>query len=175
MSDKAARLRAHHQQLVETARSGLTKRPDGSVSEKELRTALALLLPPPDPTAEAQKRAQQIIDSLSKQVGEDADEIVSTQLNLFGDSYGHDLKRLVKDLDGNIIEHGAATLKFAEAELTRSSQHTARVTNWNTRKGQQVIHFKAWTDAQLARGRDPKQLTWGNCVRETGVLQRVRS
>lgn len=33
-------------------------------------------------------------------------------------------------------------------------------------------HHAAWADRERAKGRPESELTWGNCVRETGILSR---
>lgn len=34
----------------------------------------------------------------------------------------------------------------------------------------EVAHMSAWIELERAKGRPESELTWGNCVRETGVL-----
>ena len=39
------------------------------------------------------------------------------------------------------------------------------------RKQREVEVFSRWSHEQLALGRLPRELIWGNCVRETGILR----
>jgi hypothetical protein len=34
----------------------------------------------------------------------------------------------------------------------------------------EVAHMGAWADLERAKGRPESNLTWGNCIHETGVL-----
>ena len=36
----------------------------------------------------------------------------------------------------------------------------------------EVEHFKKWIERERAKGRPEHELTFGNCVRETGVVRR---
>ena len=40
----------------------------------------------------------------------------------------------------------------------------------HARKQWQVDHMAAWIAIERAKGRPESELTWGNCIRETGVL-----
>jgi hypothetical protein len=42
------------------------------------------------------------------------------------------------------------------------------------RKRREYEHFEKWAEAEEKKGRNPLELTWGNCVRETGILVRKR-
>jgi len=173
MSSKAARLRAYNQQIVDEAARGLPRNPDGSLIEGHLRAALARILREKvNLDVIADQRAAAVIDTLTKQAGEDDDEASDAlQLSLFGESYGYNPQRLIKDSDGNIVEEDRATLPFILAELSRSSEHVRRASLWNSRKARKAEHFQKWVAGELNRGRTAIDLTWGNCIRETGVLR----
>jgi hypothetical protein len=35
----------------------------------------------------------------------------------------------------------------------------------------EAAHMGKWVEAERAKGRPETELTWGNCVRETGILK----
>jgi hypothetical protein len=178
MANVSKKLRAHYQRLYDQASKGLKRNPDKSLVEDEVRKALANLVREKlDIDAMAQQKAAHIIESLTKQEGEDGDDGEDDshlQLNLFGEHYAYNPGRLVKDSAGNIIEEDKATLSFLLAELARSSENVARATKWNSRKARKAAFFQQWVQAEMAKGRKVLELTWGNCAKETGIITEGR-
>lgn len=175
MASLSKKIRAHNQRIVEQASRGLPRNPDGSIVEIELRQAVARIVREKlDPDKMAERQAAAIIESCTKQDGEDDEEgdgSAALQLELFGESYSYNPQRLIKDSHGNIIEEDRATLAFVLAELARSSDHMRRATMWNSRKARKAEHFQRWMQQEMAKGRSSLELTWGNCARETGILR----
>jgi hypothetical protein len=170
-----ARLHAYNQQLIDSAKVGLARNPDGSLIEGQLRTALAKILRGKvDLDTIADQRAAAMIESQTRQPGEGEgdDPPPPMQLSLFGDSYGYNPLRLIKDSDGNIVEEDAATLPFILSELSRSSENVRRASMWNSRKAQKAVHFQKWIGEARKEGRKETDLKWGNCARETRVLRK---
>jgi hypothetical protein len=99
---------------------------------------------------------------------------MTRQLSLFGDVWSFDPTRLVKDNRGNIIDYEKATLPFILADLARSSLHMQRVATWQNRKSQVALHYQSWFQAELDAGADPRSLTLGKCLRDTGLLPPAR-
>jgi hypothetical protein len=178
MTSVAAKLRARNQALYDRAIKGLKRKKGGGYDEDEVRDALARLLRERiDPDVIASQRAAAVIEGLSRVPGSDDDDddgAGGLQLNLFGDHYGYNPLRLIKDAAGQIIEEERATLPFMLAELTRSTVNARRAMVWNSRKAQQAQHFQKWISEQERRGRPVTDITWGNCVRETGLLREGR-
>jgi len=172
MASVQKRLRAHYQRLYIDAKRKVTPNPDRSVVEEDIRKQLAIMVRGSiDVDAMAEQKAVHIIETLTKQEGEDKDEPASLQLQLFGEKFGYEPTRLIKDSAGNIIEAELAPLSFVLAELRRSSENVQRATVWNTRKARIAEHFQRWVESQLGGGRSIRELTWGNCARETGILR----
>jgi hypothetical protein len=172
MSSRAKRIREYNEQLVNEVKATLPRNEDGSLIEGGLRAALARRLREKiNLDTVADQRAAAVIESLTKQPGEDDDDDAGgLQLNLFGDLYGYNPLRLLKDSSGNIIEEERAPASFFMAELVRSSEHMRRATLWNNRKARKVEFFLQWCAAERAKGRPERELIWGNCAKETGIV-----
>jgi hypothetical protein len=166
--------RVSNRSLYNQAKAKVTPNENGSYAEEKVQQELATILREKmNPDKLAFQQAAQIILNLTKQTGEDDDDDDggSFQLELFGDHYNYNPERLIKDGMGNIIEEDQAPLSFILAELARSSEHVARAARWNSRKAQKATHFQKWVGEEIAKGRKPVELTWGNCARETGILR----
>jgi hypothetical protein len=169
MASKGSKVRLRYVLLYGAAKAKVKPNPDKSVVEANIRIELAKIIRDEiDVMQMADSRAAAIIESLTKQPEEDEGPF---QLDLFGEKYGYDPQRLVKDNQGNIIEEEHATIPFKMAELARSVENAGRIATWNNRKTKQMMHFQTWVSAEMMKGRSPLELTWGNCVRETGVLR----
>jgi hypothetical protein len=177
MTSVAAKIRARNQALYDRAIKGLQRKPTGGFDDIELHDALARLLRERiDPDMIASQRAAAVIEGLSRVPGSDDDDdgAGGQQLNLFGDQYGYNPLRLIKGPDNTIIEEERATLPFMLADLVRSTENARRAMVWNSRKAQQAQHFQKWAREQADAGRPDTEITWGNCVRETGLLREGR-
>ena len=57
----------------------------------------------------------------------------------------------------------------ADLECERSDLERARRAYERSRR--EADHMAKWASAERAKGRPESELTWGNCVRETGILR----
>jgi hypothetical protein len=174
MTSVAAKIRARNEALYARAIKGLTRKKTGGFDDDELHNAMAALLRENiDPDHIASQRAAAVLENLARVPGSDGDDDGpgGLQLSLFGDHYGYNPLRLIKGPDNTIIEEERATLPFMMADLARSTENARRAMIWNNRKVQQAQHLQQWTDQQRELGRPAADLTWGNCVRETGLLR----
>lgn len=79
-------------------------------------------------------------------------------------------ERLVADDDGNVIENSRASVRHKKAEARRSAANADRA---NERAEQDKVEAELldeWAAAQVLAGRDQRDLTFGNCVAELGLL-----
>jgi hypothetical protein len=97
----------------------------------------------------------------------------SLQLNLFGEGrlVDYDPYRLVLGPRNRVIVHHLATLEYKEEERNRATLNRQRAEDKEARKAREVHVFARWSSEQLMNGRNPLELTWGNCVHETGILR----
>jgi hypothetical protein len=68
---------------------------------------------------------------------------------------GADIKSMMAPLSASDKKEVARLLDAAATRLEREAQHHA-----------------AWAERERAKGRPEDELTWGNCLRETGILYR---
>lgn len=79
-------------------------------------------------------------------------------------------ERLVADDDGNLIENSKATARHKRAEARRSAANADRANERAEQDKAEADLIDAWTHDQQAAGRDPRELTFGACVAELGLL-----
>jgi hypothetical protein len=77
---------------------------------------------------------------------------------------------LIENFDKSLIEQQNATLDFYVATQARQQQNFTRVEARLKVTGRVVRHFQPWTEDGIRAGRDPLKLTWGVCIKETGIL-----
>jgi hypothetical protein len=171
----SSKVRGIYKQMYDRAVAPLKRNPDGSYVEEEVQEALAAIIrAKTDPEVLIKHKVRAVLAKLSQQPGEgeeDDDAGPYSQLSLFGDAWSFDPTRLVKDSRGNIIDYDQATLPFILADLARSSQNMLRISTWQNRKSQLALHYQAWVQSQIDAGIDPRTLTLGKCIRETGLLK----
>ncbi|HZM83743.1 MAG TPA: hypothetical protein VFC19_49120 [Candidatus Limnocylindrales bacterium] len=141
------------------------RNPDGSVVEESLVTLLAQAIDF-DEAKERRGHAQRIV-ARRKRPGQTAPEgaIVFPGLEL----YAYEPDRLLADEHGNLIENRRARIKFKAAEAKRSQQDAQKAAARAARDQLEVGHLATWADDQYAAGRNPAEITWDTCVRETGL------
>lgn len=83
--------------------------------------------------------------------------------------YAYEPHRLVADDDGNVVENRQARHRHKEAEARRADLAAQKAHDRWEMEQLEADHFAAWEKAELAKGRDPQELTWDACVRETGL------
>lgn len=174
MATVSAKVRGKYKQMYDRAVRPLNANPDGSYVEEDVKASLAAVIrADTDPEALINIKVRAVLAKLSQQPGEgdeDEDDGPHLQLSLFGDTWNFDPTRLVKDNRGNIIDYEKATLPFILADLARSSLHMQRVSAWQNRKSQMALHYQSWFQTELDGGADPRSLTLGKCLRDTGLL-----
>lgn len=79
-------------------------------------------------------------------------------------------ERLVADDDGNLIENSRATVKHKKAEARRSSANADRANERAEQDQAEAELIDAWAKEQQQAGRDERELTFGACVSELGLL-----
>lgn len=141
------------------------RNPDGSVVEEDL---VSLVKAAVDFDVEAAKLglAQRIV-AARKRPGATAPEgaVVFPGMEL----YSYEPHRLLADDRGNVIENGHARVKFKAAEAKRAQGDAQRAVDRASREQNEAGHFAVWAADQLAQGRPQGEVTWDNCVRETGL------
>lgn len=85
------------------------------------------------------------------------------------ESYAYEPRRLLVDDEGNLIENQSARVKFKVAEARRAQEGARKALERATREQNEAGHFATWSAEQHEQGRDPREVTWDNCVRETGL------
>jgi hypothetical protein len=177
MSRFTKRIRERQRELYKEAKAKVKPNENRSVVESQILDVLtAKLLESQDPQIAARRDAIKLIDNLTKHPGEsedDDDDGPQLKLSLpkHNDTYSYDPERLIKDSVGNIIEEKDAPFDFKVAEMARSGENLHRASTWHTRKTRQVAHFQEWMAKQIEAGRPLRELTWGNCIKETGILR----
>jgi hypothetical protein len=79
--------------------------------------------------------------------------------------------RLVSNGKGQSIELDRAPLDFRQAELARKEENLKAVQASYDRCKAEIDIYRKWHDRERAAGRDSLDLTWGNCIREIGILR----
>lgn len=83
--------------------------------------------------------------------------------------YRYEPHRLLADDAGNVVENQHATPKVKDAEAARAEGDERKAALRAARERTEAEHFRAWAAGQYAAGRDPREITWDTCVRETGI------
>jgi hypothetical protein len=139
---------------------------DGNVVEKSLVEIVAHAIDF-DPEKERLGLAQRIVSS-RKRPGQTAP---AGKVCLPGlESHEYEPDRLIADGAGNVIENWRATAKHKKAEAARSLMAYERASERAEQDRVEADLITEWTNTEQANGRDPHELIWGTCVRETGLL-----
>jgi hypothetical protein len=85
--------------------------------------------------------------------------------------YAYEPDRLIADTDGNVVPNSQARLKHKIAQADRAAADAEKANARQARDQREANHFAAWADEQYATGRDPREITWDTCVRETGLFK----
>lgn len=83
--------------------------------------------------------------------------------------YAYEPDRLVADHSGNIIRNAEAKVDYKIAESERAQDDLEKAVRRQAREKKEADHFSRWAVRELANGRDPREVTWDNCVREAGL------
>jgi hypothetical protein len=164
---KPIRVREWEEAIYAKAESIVPRAPDRSMAEANLENAIADLIEI-DVDKERHSRAKEIIAGRARPGA----TIAEGQLMLPGlDEYDWEPNRLVRDDQGRVIENRNAPITFKAAESKRARDHARDAAVQADRKSEETERFAAWATQQALKGRPALDLTWGNCVRESGFLK----
>jgi hypothetical protein len=79
-------------------------------------------------------------------------------------------ERLVADDDGNLIENSRATVKHKQAEARRSAANADRAHERAEQDRAEAELIEAWAKEQQRAGRVERELVFGACLAELGLL-----
>lgn len=141
------------------------RNPDGSVIEDSLVRMLAEAIDF-DEAKERRGLAQRII-ARRKRPGQTAPagEVVFPGL----EHYDYEPDRLVADHKGNLIRNAEAKVDYKIADSERSQADLEKAVARQARDKREADHYSRWAVQELANGRAPREVTWDNCLRETGL------
>jgi len=141
------------------------RNPDGSVIEDSLVAILAVHVD--FDVDQARRGLAQRIVARRRRPGQTAPEgsIVFPGM----EHYAFEPQRLLADNDGNLIPNEHARIKYKAAEAGRAQADVSKAASRATREQTESSHFAIWADEQYGAGRNPAEITWGSCVRETGL------
>jgi hypothetical protein len=175
MSNLRAKLRERMQRIYDQVTAHIPEidgRRDETEAEDQLTRYFRARL---DPDKAARTQAKDLINALTRVPGEEDDddsggEIRQLRLPFGGDAYSINLKRLVRDGTGGLYTETSAPLAAKLDDAARASANARRVGLWSDRKTQEANHMMRWEQEQRRAGRSESELTWGNCIIETGLL-----
>lgn len=154
------------EQSYRFAMANAERNPDGSVVEESL---IGIVNNVVDFDAEKEKLgyARRIV-SARKKPGQTAPrgKVALPGLGL----REYEPERLVADDDGNVIENSRASARHKRAEARRSATHADRANERAAQDEAEAYLIEKWEREQRAIGRDPRELTFGQCVAELGLL-----
>jgi len=119
-----------------------------------------------DETKERNGKARRIV-AVRKRPGQTAPEGAVVFDGM--EHYAYEPSRLLCDDEGNVIENRNARLKFKTAEAKRAQADAGKALDRAQREQNEAGHFAVWSVDELARGRDPREVTWDTCIRESGL------
>lgn len=163
---KPEKLQEYEARLIEQAKNNIKRAKDGSFVEEELIISLADIVPF-DVDRERLNKARTII-AKSKRPGSTKSD---GQLLLpgFNNPIDNEPWRLISDDLGNIIESHRQSPRFKSAEVKRCEENVDKATEQLRRRSAENRHFQEWALQQALKGRPVLELTWGNCIEETGL------
>lgn len=153
------------EQAYAFALANAAKNPDGSVVEESLIEVVAHAVDF-DADKERLGLARRIV-SRRKRPGQTAAAGAVCFPGM--EEYAYEPDRLVADDSGNVIRNRDAKPEHKQAEARRADEAAQKAHDRWELEQLESEHFTAWEKEQRAAGRDPKELTWDACVRETGL------
>jgi len=139
--------------------------PDGSRVDADILGLLVERLP--FDVAEAKLgRARRVLAN-RKRTGQTAPDGVVVFDGM--EHYAYEPHRVLADNEGNLIENKHATQRFKKAEAERAELDSLSAAARAERERNEAQHFAAWAAVELAKGRNPREVVWDTCVRETGL------
>lgn len=154
------------EQAYQFALANAVRDEDGNADEKALVDIVAHVIDF-DPEKERLGLAQRIV-SARKKPGQTTP---AGKVCLPGmDAYAYEPNRLIADGSGNVIENWRATEKHKKAEAARSRMALERASERAEQDRVEAEVIAEWATSEQEKGRDPHELIWGTCVRESGLL-----
>lgn len=139
---------------------------EGKADEKALVDIVAHVIDF-DPEKERLGLAQRIVSS-RKRPGQ---TVPAGKVCLPGlETYAYEPDRLISDGAGSVIENWRATVDHKKAEAARSRMAYERASERAEQDRAEADLIAEWSNAEREKGRDPHELIWGTCVRESGLL-----
>lgn len=86
------------------------------------------------------------------------------------EAYEFEPDRLVADDDGNVVENARALATHKQAEARRAGVAAERAAERKHREQREADELSEWTVAEQAKGRHPRELTFGAFLTEHGFL-----
>lgn len=142
------------------------RNPDGTIVEKSLVEIVAHAI---DFDADLQRLhlAQRIVSRRKKPgMTAPAGKVTLPGLGL----REYEPERLVADDDGNVIENSRATPRHKEAEARRSAVNADKAVERAEQDRAENDLIQVWAKEQRGAGRDERELVFGVCVVELGLL-----
>lgn len=82
--------------------------------------------------------------------------------------YAYEPDRILTD-KGDLTKNADALIRFKIAEARRAHEDAKKAFDRQAREQNEANHFSEWVAEELAKGRHPREATWDNCLRETGL------
>lgn len=147
------------------------RNPDGTIVESSLVEIVAHAIDF-DPDEQRRGLAQRIVSRRKKPgMTAPAGKVTLPGLGL----REYEPERLVADDDGNLIENSRATVKHKKAEARRSAANADRATERAEQDRTEAELIEAWAVDQQTAGRDERELVFGVCLAELGLLSAEES
>lgn len=154
------------EQAYQFALANSARDAEGNADEKALVEIVAHVVDF-DPEKERLGLAQRIVSSRKKP----GQTVPKGKVCLPGmEAYAYEPDRLIADGEGNVIENWRATEKHKKAEAARSRMALERAEERADQDRTEAELIAEWTSVEQEKGRDPHELVWGTCVRESGLL-----
>lgn len=170
MTSIRAKMRARAQARYDIAIAELKPAEDSSYDMDAVAEKIADQIPV-DARAMQIRGAKQDLELLRGE--DDEPEDAQLRLNLFGEGrlVEYDPLRLVLGPNNRVVAHHLAPLEYKVEERDRATLNRQRAEAKEACKAREVEIFAKWSREQLALGRKPLDLVWGQCVVETGILR----
>lgn len=144
----------------------------GTFDKTEFIELTKKLMPPSDVDALMHARATRLFEQWSRD--EHSTELTGQYALVFPDMppRAYDPKALMQGRDPEqVIEREFAPTDFWDAKIERQTQNIDKAVASRDVTFKERDHFVKWAQAQQLAGRPALELTFGNCIRETGVLR----
>lgn len=162
---KPEAIRQWEDALYHSAVDPLPRAADGSYDERMAIEAIACRIEI-NIERERERRAEKILKDRSRPENTEPGGL----LVFMGDRYAYEPERLLRYGEGRVVENERAILEAKITIAERERENAERATRWANRGQREAQHFTRWAFREKDKGRPALELTWGNCIRETGLL-----